>query len=112
MPLYEYQCEACGSRFEVIRKFSDPPLETCTVCGKGPIQRLFSSPAIQFKGTGWYITDYSQKGKAESGESSKSKNEPKKGDEKAGDTKKSDTSSSSTSPSSTGSTTEPASTDN
>jgi putative FmdB family regulatory protein len=113
MPLYEYQCEACGSRFEVIRKFSDPPLETCTVCGKGPIQRLFSSPAIQFKGTGWYITDYSQKGKGESGETSKSKNEPKKSDENAGDAKKSDTSSSTTSTSSsTGSTTKPASTDN
>ena len=113
MPLYEYQCEACGSRFEVIRKFSDPPLETCTVCGKGPIQRLMSSPAIQFKGTGWYITDYSQKGKSESGETSKSKNEPKKSDEKAGDAKKSDTSSAGTSTSSsTGSATKPASTDN
>lgn len=116
MPLYEYQCEACGKRFEVIRKFSDPPLETCTVCGKGPIQRLVSSPAIQFKGTGWYITDYSQKGKSESGESSKS--EPKKSDEKASDatksdTTKSDTSSASTSTSpSTGGTTKAASTDN
>jgi putative FmdB family regulatory protein len=64
MPLYEYECGACGERFELIRKFSDPPVETCTVCGKGPVQRLFSSPAIQFKGTGWYITDYSQKGKS------------------------------------------------
>lgn len=64
MPLYEYECSACGERFELIRKFSDPPVETCTVCGKGPVQRLLSSPAIQFKGTGWYITDYSQKGKS------------------------------------------------
>jgi len=64
MPLYEYQCEACGKRFEVIRKFSDPELDVCTLCGKGPVQRLQSSPAIQFKGTGWYITDYSQKGKS------------------------------------------------
>jgi putative FmdB family regulatory protein len=63
MPLYEYQCEACHQRFEVIRKFSDPELETCTLCGKGPVQRQLSSPAIQFKGSGWYITDYSQKGK-------------------------------------------------
>ena len=69
MPLYEYQCEACKRRFEVIRKFSDPELEVCTLCGKGPVQRLMSSPAIQFKGSGWYITDYSQKGKA-GGESS------------------------------------------
>jgi len=64
MPLYEYQCDACGKRFEVIRKFSDPPLETCTQCGAGPVQRLLSSPAIQFKGSGWYITDYSNKGKS------------------------------------------------
>lgn len=65
MPLYEYQCEACGNRFEVIQKFSDPPVETCRVCAKGPVQRLLSSPAIQFKGSGWYITDYAQKGKSE-----------------------------------------------
>jgi putative FmdB family regulatory protein len=65
MPLYEYQCDACGRRFEVIQKFSDPPVETCTSCGKGPVQRLLSSPAIQFKGSGWYITDYANKGKSE-----------------------------------------------
>jgi putative FmdB family regulatory protein len=70
MPLYEYQCEACKRRFEVIRKFSDPELQVCTLCGKGPVQRLMSSPAIQFKGSGWYITDYSQKGKADSESSS------------------------------------------
>jgi len=70
MPLYEYQCEACTRRFEVIRKFSDPELQVCTLCGKGPVQRLMSSPAIQFKGSGWYITDYSQKGKAGSESSS------------------------------------------
>jgi putative FmdB family regulatory protein len=64
MPLYEYECDACGQRFEVIQKFSDAPAETCRVCGKGPVRRLFSSPAIQFKGTGWYVTDYSQKGKS------------------------------------------------
>jgi putative FmdB family regulatory protein len=63
MPLYEYQCDACGQRFEVIQKFSDSPADTCRLCGKGPVQRLLSSPAIQFKGSGWYITDYSQKGK-------------------------------------------------
>ena len=64
MPLHEYQCEACGQRFELIQKFSDSPAETCRLCGKGPVLRLISSPAIQFKGTGWYITDYSQKGKS------------------------------------------------
>ena len=60
MPLYEYQCEDCDHRFEVIRKFSDPPLEKCPKCG-GPVRKLFSSPAIQFKGSGWYITDYARK---------------------------------------------------
>jgi putative FmdB family regulatory protein len=63
MPLYEYDCQACHQRFEVIRKFSDPVLEVCNLCGGGPIQRVASSPAIQFKGSGWYITDYAQKGK-------------------------------------------------
>jgi putative FmdB family regulatory protein len=71
MPLYEYECDACGKRFEVIQKFSDPPVDTCKVCGKGPVQRLLSSPAIQFKGTGWYITDYAQKGKSDGSKGSK-----------------------------------------
>ena len=62
MPLYEYECEACGRRIEVIRKFSDPPLDACTLCGSGPVKRLPSSPAIQFKGSGFYITDYARKG--------------------------------------------------
>ncbi len=81
MPLYEYQCEACQRRFEVIRKFSDPELQVCTLCGKGPVQRLLSSPAIQFKGSGWYITDYSQKGKSgsESSTSSSSTSDSKSG---------------------------------
>jgi putative FmdB family regulatory protein len=70
MPLYEYECEACGQRFEVIQKFSDPPVDVCRKCGKGPVQRLLSSPAIQFKGSGWYITDYAQKGKSDSSSSS------------------------------------------
>ena len=66
MPLYEYECEACGQRFERIQtKFSDPIADTCSLCGKGPVHRLMSSPAIQFKGAGWYITDYAKKGKSE-----------------------------------------------
>ncbi len=82
MPLYEYQCEACGQRFEVIQKFSDAPVEVCTKCGKGPVTRLLSSPAIQFKGTGWYITDYSQKGKS-SGEKASGKEGSTKSDSSA-----------------------------
>jgi putative FmdB family regulatory protein len=87
MPLYEYQCEACGRRFEVIRKFSDPPLEVCALCGKGPVQRLLSSPAIQFKGSGWYITDYSQKGKSKES-SSAAKSDSTSSETKSTDTKK------------------------
>ena len=68
MPLYEYECDACGKRFEVIQKFSEVSTE-CRRCGKGPVRRLTSTPAIQFKGTGWYVTDYAQKGK-QGGESS------------------------------------------
>jgi putative FmdB family regulatory protein len=60
MPLYEYQCEACGHRFEAIQKFSDPPLEQCPKC-QGPVRKLQSAPAFQFKGSGWYITDYAKK---------------------------------------------------
>src|SRR5882762_7211131 len=57
MPLYEYQCDACGHRFEKIQKFSDPLEDTCPKCG-GHVHKLMSSPAIQFKGSGFYITDY------------------------------------------------------
>ena len=64
MPLYEYQCDACGHRFEQIRKFSDPPLTVCPKCD-GAIRKLVSSPAIQFKGTGWYVTDYASKGRSD-----------------------------------------------
>jgi putative FmdB family regulatory protein len=61
MPLYEYECEAeNGRRFEIIQKFSDEPLTVCPTCG-GTVRRLISSPAIQFKGSGWYITDYARK---------------------------------------------------
>jgi putative FmdB family regulatory protein len=62
MPLYEYRCESCSHRFEVIRRFSDPPIAVCPSCGAGPVVKLLSSPAIQFKGSGWYITDYARKG--------------------------------------------------
>jgi len=73
MPLYEYRCEACGRRFELIRKFSESTVDVCTLCGKGPVHRLPSSPAIQFKGSGFYITDYAKKG--ETGKSEKTSTE-------------------------------------
>lgn len=65
MPLYEYQCEACGSRFERIQKYSDPPIAECPSCG-GSVRKLISSPAFQFKGTGWYVTDYARAGSGDS----------------------------------------------
>jgi putative FmdB family regulatory protein len=71
MPLYEYECDACGHRFESIQKFSDAPVERCPKCG-GAVHKLQSAPAFHLKGTGWYITDYAKKdqpagGKTESG---------------------------------------------
>jgi putative FmdB family regulatory protein len=78
MPLYEYECERCEHRFEKIQKFSDPPVETCPKCG-GPVHKLMSSPAIQFKGSGWYITDYARKDSAAAGKSDKSDKSEKAG---------------------------------
>ncbi len=61
MPLYEYRCEACGRTFEFLQKLNDAPLETCSQCG-GALHKLVSAPAFQFKGSGWYVTDYARKG--------------------------------------------------
>ncbi len=93
MPLYEYQCESCNNRFERIQKFSDPPIETCPVCGKGPVRKLLSSPAIQFKGSGWYITDYAKKSSKDGG--STGATGEKKTETKTDSSTKSDTSTSS-----------------
>ena len=60
MPLYDYLCKKCGHRFERIQKFSDPEIKECPQCG-GEVERLLSAPAVQFKGTGWYVTDYAKK---------------------------------------------------
>ena len=104
VPLYEYQCDACGCRFEVIQKFSDPAVESCKECGKGPVRRLLSSPAIQFKGTGWYITDYAKKGKSDTSTGTAAKTDAAKSDTASADSTssksdaaKSDTSSASSS---------------
>lgn len=97
MPLYEYQCDACERRFERIQKFSDPPIETCPTCG-GHVHKLVSSPAFQFKGTGWYVTDYSRKekgastgegepGAKDSKDSKESKESKEGGESKGSDTK-------------------------
>jgi putative FmdB family regulatory protein len=57
VPIYEYECETCHDRFEVMQKFSDKPRKKCVKCG-GPIHKILSAPALVFKGTGWYVTDY------------------------------------------------------
>ena len=66
MPLYEYECNACAHRFEVIQKYSDAHIDVCPKCG-GAVTKLFSSPAIQFKGSGFYLTDYGRGGKSDLG---------------------------------------------
>lgn len=60
MPIYEYECTKCGHRFEMIQSVSAAPVKKCEKC-KGKVERLISSPAIQFKGSGWYVTDYARK---------------------------------------------------
>ncbi len=85
MPLYEYECKKCHHRFERIQKFSDPHVKKCPKCG-GPIEQVISAPAVRFKGSGWYVTDYAKKsstgsassssnGDSASGKDSKSKSE-------------------------------------
>jgi putative FmdB family regulatory protein len=77
MPLYEYQCKKCHHRFERIQKFSDPHVKKCPDCG-GPVELVVSAPAVQFKGSGWYVTDYAKK--SSSGTAS-----PSNGDSGSGD---------------------------
>ena len=96
MPLYEYECDGCGRRFELIRKFSDAPVTNCPTCN-GSVRKLFSSPAIQFKGTGWYVTDYARKpsaGQAESATSAGDSKEKSSSDKKSASTDSSSSSSS------------------
>ena len=94
MPLYEYECETeNGRRFEVIAKFSDPVLTICPTCG-GPVRRLISSPAIQFKGSGFYITDYAKKSTSEAGSKSSSEGSSSSSESKSSESKSSETKSS------------------
>lgn len=78
MPIYEYECQSCGRRSEVMQKMSDPPLDTCTVCS-GALKKLLSAPAFQFKGSGWYVTDYARKG-GEKGDKGEKAEKSDKGD--------------------------------
>ena len=96
MPLYEYACDRCGKTFEVMQKFADEPLTTHENCG-GKVERLLSAPALQFKGTGWYVTDYarnngnSANGSAAKGEAKTDSKTEAKADSKQSDTKASST---------------------
>jgi putative FmdB family regulatory protein len=85
MPNYEYLCKKCGHRFEKIRKFSDKQLRKCPECG-GVIEQVISAPAVQFKGSGWYVNDYPKKG-AGSATSSPSSSEGDSGTKETKDTK-------------------------
>ena len=77
MPIYEYQCQSCGKRTELLQRMDDPPLATCPECG-GEVKKLVSAPAVQFKGSGWYVTDYAGKGKDQGkAKASESKEEAK-----------------------------------
>jgi putative FmdB family regulatory protein len=92
MPLYEYHCTKCGHQYEKIQKFSDLEDTACPKCG-GPVERPISAPAVQFKGSGWYVTDYAGKGKSSAKSDSDSKPESKpeaKSETKATEPKKTD----------------------
>jgi putative FmdB family regulatory protein len=92
MPIYEYQCKECNDREEVIQKISDAPLTQCAKCG-GEMKKLHSSPAIQFKGSGFYKTDYpSASSKSDSSKGDSSKGESSKGDSSKSDSSKGESS--------------------
>ena len=97
MPLYEYECKKCHHRFEKIQKFSDRMVRKCPDCG-GPVEQMISAPAVQFKGSGWYVTDYAKKSSAQSSadgsgkdsskeDKSKSESSSKEGSSKEGSSK-------------------------
>ncbi|MGA8593861.1 MAG: FmdB family zinc ribbon protein [Bryobacteraceae bacterium] len=101
MPLYEYQCDQCGDVFEVMQKFSDEPLQIHEKCG-GPVRRLLSAPALQFKGSGWYITDYARGGgSAPNGKPDAAAPDAKKPAKEASSTKTAESPSTTTTPPST-----------
>ena len=92
MPLYEYECKKCHHRFERIQKFSDPHVKKCPKCG-GPIEQVISAPAVQFKGSGWYVTDYAKKSSTGSASSSSNGDSSKDSKAKSEDSSKSESSS-------------------
>ncbi|MFQ5743617.1 MAG: FmdB family zinc ribbon protein [Acidobacteriota bacterium] len=87
MPIYEYECRRCGHRFELLQKFSDRPVRKCPECD-GKVERLISAPAIRFKGTGWYVTDYANKGRTNAAEEEGSAEKKSGGAKDGGDSNK------------------------
>lgn len=85
MPLYEYQCKKCGHRFEKIQKFSDKMVKKCPECG-GQVEQMISAPAVQFKGSGWYVTDYAKKSHVPASDSGSKDSKETKKDEKKPET--------------------------
>ena len=81
MPLYEYQCKKCKHKFEKIQKFSDRPVKKCPECG-GPVEKIMHAPAVQFKGSGWYVTDYGGKQTTDSPKSDDSSEKSDKSEKK------------------------------
>lgn len=86
MPLYEYQCQQCSEKLEAIQKFSDEPYTICPHCG-GALKKLISSPAIQFKGSGFYITDYAKGSSSATSASSESKSSTSSSSSSSSDSK-------------------------
>src|SRR5580698_7455071 len=82
MPLYEYECKKCGHRFEKIQKFSDRMVKKCPECG-GQVEQMISAPAVQFKGTGWYVTDYAKKSSSQGASGSGDSSSKEKKDDKS-----------------------------
>ena len=86
MPIYEYQCGECGKRTEAIQRLADEVLTICPSCG-GPLTKLMSAPAFQFKGTGWYVTDYADKNKKSGGKSGSGEGDKEASGESTGKSK-------------------------
>jgi putative FmdB family regulatory protein len=92
MPLYEYECKKCGHRFEKIQKFSDKMVKKCPECG-GQVEQMISAPAVQFKGSGWYVTDYAKKSSSQGSTSGDSGSKEKKDDKPKSDSSSKDSAS-------------------
>jgi len=92
MPIYEYQCKKCHHRFERIQKFSDPHVKKCPECG-GTVEQVISAPAVQFKGSGWYVTDYAKKSSTGSASSNGDSKKPESKSESKTESSKSESSS-------------------